>query len=375
MDALSRDQAEIFEHMFSFVDSMALKCAVELRIADIIHSQDCPISLTQIASKIITNSHNSPMISSSPDNNNNNNNNTMLYLNRIMTSLVRKKIFTAQYDHDQNNNQTVLYYGVTSKSRWLLRDSKPSLAPLILMENHPIQMAPWHFFSHIIKDQEGSATAYEKAHGCGIFELASVNGELNKIFNDGMACLGEMVMGAILPAYDVFGCMGSLVDVGGGIGGDLAEIVKSLPHIKGINFDLPHVTATAPESNGVTHVAGNMFESVPSADAIFIKWVLHDWCDEECVKILRNCRKAIPEKNGKVIIVEIVLKDSSQNKENDDVFDETRMIFDMVMMAHTCRGKERTEFEWKKLLEEAGFPRYKITKIPAIPSIIEAYPF
>lgn len=57
-----------------------------------------------------------------------------------------------------------------------------------------------------------------------------------------------------------------------------------------------------------------------------------------------------------------------------DVFDETRVIFDLVMMAHTTGGKERTELEWKNLLEEAGFPGYKITKIPAIPSIIEANP-
>ncbi|XP_062106281.1 desmethylxanthohumol 6'-O-methyltransferase-like [Humulus lupulus] len=357
MDDVLRGQAEIFEHLFSFVDSMALKCAVELRIADIIHSQDGPIALTQIVANISDST-----ISSSPE--------TMLYLKRIMRSLVRKKIFTVQYD---DGGQTL--YGVSSKSGWLLRDSKPSLAPLILMENHPLQMAPWHYLSHCIKDDDG-ITAYEKAHGCGIFKLASVNGELNKAFNEGLACLVEVVMGAILPAYkDVFGCMGSLVDVGGGTGGDLYEIVRSQPHIKGINFDLPHVIATAPAYDGVVHLAGNMFESVPSADAIFIKWVLHDWSHEECVKILKNCRKAIPEKTGKVIIIEIVLKESLAKENDVDVFDETRMIFDMVMMAHTSCGKERTEFEWKKLLEEGGFPRFKITKIPAIPSIIEAYPF
>jgi hypothetical protein len=97
--------------------------------------------------------------------------------------------------------------------------------------------------------------------------------------------------------------------------------------------------------------------------------VLHDWSDEHCIKILRNCRKAISEKIGKVIIVDIVLE-----KDNNDIFDDTRMTFDLLMMAHTSGGKERTELEWKKLLEEGGFPRYKITKIPTIPSIIEAYP-
>lgn len=100
-----------------------------------------------------------------------------------------------------------------------------------------------------------------------------------------------------------------------------------------------------------------------------LQWILHDWSDEHCIKILRNCRKAISEKIGKVIIVDIILE-----KDNNDLFDETRIVFDLLTMAHTCRGKERTELEWKKLLEEGGFPRYKIIKIPTMPSIIEAYP-
>ena len=62
-----------------------------------------------------------------------------------------------------------------------------------------------------------------------------------------------------------------MVDVGGGTGGTVAEIVKAYPHIKCINFDLPHVVATAPQYDGVTHVGGDMFQSVPNADAIFMK--------------------------------------------------------------------------------------------------------
>lgn len=63
----------------------------------------------------------------------------------------------------------------------------------------------------------------------------------------------------------------TVVDVGGGTGGNLAEIVKAYPHIKGINFDLPHVVAAAPAYNGVSHVGGNFFEAIPNADSIFMK--------------------------------------------------------------------------------------------------------
>ena len=73
---------------------------------------------------------------------------------------------------------------------------------------------------------------------------------------------------------------------------------------------------------------------------ILLQWVLHDWSDEHCIKILKNCRKAISEKIGKVIIVDIILE-----KDHNDLFDETRMVFDLVMMAHTSGGKKRTELE------------------------------
>ncbi|XWS54220.1 hypothetical protein CRYUN_Cryun10bG0070700 [Craigia yunnanensis] len=95
-------------------------------------------------------------------------------------------------------------------------------------------------------------------------------------------------------------------------------------------------------------------------------WILHDRGDEECIKILRNCTKAIPKENGKVIIAEFVLKSDGSGP-----FDDMGFIFDLLMIAHSSGGKERTELEWKKILEEGGYSRYKIINIPALPSIIE----
>lgn len=100
-----------------------------------------------------------------------------------------------------------------------------------------------------------------------------------------------------------------------------------------------------------------------------MQWIMHDWNDSDCIKILKNCRKAIPERGGKIMIADIVLEPSG-----DGVLDDTRLVFDLVMIAHASGGKERTENEWEKILKEGGFPRYKIIKIPALLSIIEAYP-
>lgn len=84
---------------------------------------------------------------------------------------------------------------------------------------------------------------------------------------------------------------------------------------------------------------------------------MHNWGDEACVKILKNCRKAIPEKTGKVIIVDMVLK-----PDGNELFDETGLAFDLVMMVNTEGGKERTELEWKKILEKGASLTTKLSK-------------
>ncbi|KAF3443876.1 hypothetical protein FNV43_RR13566 [Rhamnella rubrinervis] len=342
-----RGQAEILQHISAYVTSMALKCAVDLRIADIIHSHGGgPITLSQIASAIAGSS--CPSIS---------------YLERIMRLLVHKNIFTAQY-HPSDGGETL--YGLTSSSRWILWDSKPNLAPYVLMQNQQSAISPFLSLSQCVKD---GGLGFEKVYGCKIWEFAAANPEFNKLFNDAMSSMVDILMGVFLPAYkDGFSSIRSLVDVGGGIGTTLSEIVKSHPHIRGINFDLPHVIATAPVNERITHIGGNMFEAVPTGDAIIMKGVLHDWSDEMCVKILKNCRKAIPENSGKLIIVEMILE-----LQESDIFEEAKITLDLVMMMSNS-GKERTEVEWKKLLKEGGFPRCRIIKIQARQSIIEAYP-
>ncbi|PKI52966.1 hypothetical protein CRG98_026672 [Punica granatum] len=325
---------------------MALKCAVELGIADIIHSHGRPITLDQIAASINE--------SSSPD---------IPSLARIMRLLVRRDIFAVHRQLDSGGT----LYGLTHSSRWLVTESESNLAPMVTMQNHPLQQAPWHYFAQCIKE---GGMPFMKAHGVELWEMASMNPHFNKMFNDSMACTTKIVMQAVVLAYkDGFTSIGSLVDVGGGIGEAIAATVKANPNIRGINFDLPHVVATAPAYPGVEHVSGNMFESIPAADAVFMKWILHDWGDEDCVKILKNCKKAMPEKLGKLIIIEAVLQ-----PEGHELFDDVANIMDLVMFAHVSGGKERTEMEWKNLLAEGGFPRYNIIKIPAPYYIIEAFP-
>ncbi|KAE8672924.1 O-methyltransferase [Hibiscus syriacus] len=255
-DVAVQGQAEIWRFMFSYVNSMALKSAVELRIADIIHSHGGAITLSQIASCI-----NGGGSESSPD---------ITTLARIMRLLVRRKIFTVHHPSDGGDP----VYDLTHSSRWLLHDSEQTLAPM-------------------------------KAHGREVWDLASDNPEFNGLFNDAMSCSSKVITRAILSGYkERLSSIGSLVDVGGGTGSLISEIVKAYPHIKVVNFDLQHVVWAAPPYGGVSHIAGNMFRAIPNADGIIMMvmevryvlkswdqhaWILHDWGDEDCIQILRYC--------------------------------------------------------------------------------------
>jgi len=97
---------------------------------------------------------------------------------------------------------------------------------------------------------------------------------------------------------------------------------------------------------------------------------LHDWGDADCIKILKNCKKAIPPRDagGKVIILDKVIGGQSSNIKHK----ETQVLFDLFIMF--VNGVERDEQEWKKVIFEAGFSDYKIIPILGVRSIIEVYP-
>ncbi|XP_048492838.1 (R,S)-reticuline 7-O-methyltransferase [Beta vulgaris subsp. vulgaris] len=340
-------QAEVHKTIFAYIDSLVLRSAVELRIADIIYSHGQAMSLSQIALKI-----DSPSLD-------------IMCLERVMRMLVRKKIFTA-HCNEQPSGETLTLYGLTTTSKWLLHDQELSLAPTILTFTDLSITKPAYEISRSIKE---GGIPFVKAHGESIWEMASNHPEFNSMFNSGMAAITRTVIDAVIKGYkDGFSKLeGSLVDIGGGTGKLVANIVKEYPHLKGINFDLSHVVENAPLHYGVTHVGGDMFKEIPSANNIILKNVLHNWTDEDCLKILKNCQKAVSEKKGKVIIVEVILR-----PERHEMFDDTAIALDILMMTNTIRGKERTEDEWMKLLKEAAFTSFNIIPLQSIFSIIEA---
>ncbi|KAJ4978054.1 hypothetical protein NE237_008834 [Protea cynaroides] len=127
-----------------------------------------------------------------------------------------------------------------------------------------------------------------------------------KVFNKGMSNYSTITMKKIADTYKGFEGLTSLVDVGGEVGTTLQMIVSKYPSLRGINFDLPHVISDTPSYPRVDHAVGDRFVSVPKADAILLKWICHNWSDDHCLKLLKNCYDALAD-DGKVIVVDYIL--------------------------------------------------------------------
>ncbi|XP_014503060.1 probable O-methyltransferase 3 [Vigna radiata var. radiata] len=180
---------------------------------------------------------------------------------------------------------------------------------------------------------------------------AGCNRKVNHLFNDAMENDTRLISSLMIEkCKGTFTRLKSLVDVGGGTGTMAKAIAKSFPKMQCIVLDLPHVVAGLQGAENLKYVGGDMFEAIPPADSILLKWIMHDWSDEECMKILKKCKEAIRKegKKGKVIIIETVMDD--EKRDDDDEFVETQLLFDILMMGFFVESSHQTS----KSLECSG---------------------
>lgn len=174
--------------------------------------------------------------------------------------------------------------------------------------------------------------------------------EFLKVFQQGMASISEFDTRSVLCSFD-FSKFHEICDIGSGPGVLLKSILKKYPHMKGCISDLPRVVdeivTIEPElQDRCKKEACNFFESVPlNYEAYIMKHILHDWNDEDCIRILRKIREcAAPQ--ATLLLLEYVLPKPSIASEGK--------IFDLHM-ALILSSKERTEEEWKALLTAANW--------------------
>lgn len=212
--------------------------------------------------------------------------------------------------------------------------------------------------------------AFDLQHSVGFFDYLSDRPECRRWFDRGMANFASAENPAIAGAYD-YSRFQHIVDVGGGQGGLLAEILKLHRTVRGTLFDLPQVVrnpaylSKADLVERWTAVGGDFFRSVPKgADAYVLKRILHDWSDDECVRILRCCREAMG-KHASLLVVDAVLPAGNAPHPGK--------VMDILMMVF-AEGRERTEQEFGELFGRAQLRLTQVTNTPSALAIIEAIP-
>jgi len=227
----------------------------------------------------------------------------------------------------------------------------------------------WNVMGQMLYSVKTGKSAWAHVHGSDVFDYLAHNPDQLEIFNRAMTEMTVSAAPAIVEAYD-FSPFKTIVDIAGGHGYLLSQILNATPGLRGVLFDVAPVIAgagTILEQEGVTDrvetVSGNFFESVPSgADAYIMKYIIHDWDDERSNIILRNIARVMSA-HAKLLIVEMVVPEG-----NEPHFSK---VMDLGMLV-LPGGVERTRSEYHTLLGGAGLRLDRIIPTQTPLSIIEA---
>jgi len=251
----------------------------------------------------------------------------------------------------------------------LMRTGVPgSLRDMILWMGNRFHFKVWSEMGYSV---ETGKPAVEHVYGKPAFEAIFGDPDVAYDFNMAMTCFSQQIAPAVLDVYD-FSEIGTLMDVAGGHGAILCEILSRYPKMKGILFDMPNVIEEAnchicslKMDHRCETMSGDFFEAIPAgADAYYMQHIIHDWDDERALTILGNCRRALEgRKDGRLLVVDSVVP------ENSDPHMSKMLDLEMLLMPG---GRERTRGEWDALFAKAGFEIARIVPMRAAESVIEA---
>jgi hypothetical protein len=223
-------------------------------------------------------------------------------------------------------------------------------------------------FAHILETIRTGTPGREIEFGAGVFEFLADDREAAAIFDAAMAERTEAYAPSVASTYH-FSDLRTIVDVGGGNGTLVVEILRRYHRLSGVLFEIPTVAARADAVFDATDLAdrcqvlaGDFFLSVPVADCYLLANVLHDWDDKRSIQILRNCRQAMPGA-GRVLLVERLIPE-------DDGDPVPTLLSDINMLVLTG-GRERTNEEYGALLEASGLRLGSIVPVAFPYGVIE----
>ena len=229
-----------------------------------------------------------------------------------------------------------------------------------------IHYAAW---AHLLHSVNTGTPGFPRAFGTRMFDYLQRDREAGNTFNHAMTDYAALSSCALLLSYD-FSRIRSIVDVGGGCGKLLRNVLHMYPAMHGTLFDMPSVITAAQEElqtdpcrERCTLHPGSFLEFVPTgADAYLMSSVIHDWDDGQALRILTNCRSSM-KKDGKVLLVEIV------EREGQEASFSRLLDLNMLVMNG---GRERTESEFRTLFDAAGLRMTRIIPTLSPLSVLEA---
>jgi SAM-dependent methyltransferase len=259
-------------------------------------------------------------------------------------------------------------FGLTAIAGPLRSDAADSIRAYAVMAG---ERWVWQSVGALEHSLRTGSPAFEQVFGAPLFDYYAAHPDAAQVSADGLRSVGRGQDAAVVTAYD-FTKAGTVVDVGCGQGGLIAAILAAHPALHGVGFDLPHVAAMARQNleaaglSGRCRIeAGDFFKQVPAGgDLYLLRKVIHDWDNERARTILSTCRSAMAE-GSRLLLLEMVVPAG-----NTPAYAK---LLDLLMLVY-AGGRERTEVEYRDLLESVGFSLKRIVPTDSAISIIEATP-
>ncbi len=290
-------------------------------------------------------------------------------LRRVLRGLVSLGV-CAEIDGDR--------FGLTPLGEYLRADHPDSVQSRVLL-NGEVHGALW---ADILGTVRTGESASERVFGMPFYEHLTRNPAAGALFDRAMTSAGwvRYRFRPAIESYD-FGQFETIVDVGGGNGTLLVELLKTYPRPTGTVFDVPRLAEAvrrtvdaAGLSERCRFVGGDAFESVPAGgDAYLLSNFVISWGDEEALVPLRNCRNAMAA-TGKLLLVEWMMPTGEAPTDSFRFWDSVTM--DLVMLAAfgSRSGHVRTRSEFEALLGAAGFALTAVVPTRASVCVIEGVP-
>ena len=249
-------------------------------------------------------------------------------------------------------------FALTPTAEYLKTGSMRSIARMF---NADWNDEAWRFLIQSVRTGE---SAFEKAHGTPFFRWLARHPDAADLLNEANAFKAAASHRAIVDAYD-FSDIETLVDVGGGYGALMVEVLKANPGMRGVVAELPSVARKAEDTirnHGIEDRCGiaecDFFDEIPKgSDAYLLSHILHDWPDDRCRVILENCLSAM-RPDSKLLVVEMIVPPGNEPS--------VSKLLDLEMLVITG-GRERTETEFEALFRSAGFNRLRT--FPTVESV------